>query len=312
MATWKPENLIVKGAIAEFHDALDNIPTIYQNHCMIVPSTAAVEQYVWPGHLPVPRQFVDGRNIQGLRDFTYSLTNQTYELTISLDRTFFEDDQVGLMAARMREIAEVWGTYKDFLFVQLLINGATAGNLGYDGTVFYGDTRTEGDSANIDNDFTAAAATAEVPTTSEFFQLGHNVNLAAMKRYQDDHGRPMNTMAASKIRYVVPPSHEPVLAESANATFFAAEGGAGSRENVFKGSFEFDSTPYLSSDTTTYMNAVGSERKPFIYQERTPLEVIVLDDPDSIALHDAVLVLCRQRFIFAYGEFRRSLRMVWS
>jgi hypothetical protein len=75
-----------------------------------------------------------------------------------------------------------------------------------------------------------------------------------------------------------------------------------------------DVLDYLDSSNTTkaYVNAVGATRKPFILQQRTPLEVEILDDPASIALHNAVLVLCRERFVFAYGDPRRSIEVTWT
>jgi len=305
MATWQPANLIVKGAQRAFHERLAQIPTIWQNHCAVYDSDTAVEPHSFPGFIPKPREFLNGRQIQGIRDFTFNITNNEYELSIAINRKHFEDDQTGLIAERMREVAEVWGTFKDYLFAQMLINGATAGYTAWDGTVFFGDTRAIGGSANIDNATTSAATTGTIPTAGEFIADLKTIK-ALVRRYQDDTGRPFNQLAVQNLRTIVPPSYEAAAFEALNAAFISQT------ENVFKGFSELDVCDYLTADTKMYITAVGAERKPFIMQQRMPLEVIILDSADQVALHNAVLVLARERFVFAYGEPRRAVEHTYS
>jgi hypothetical protein len=59
--------------------------------------------------------------------------------------------------------------------------------------------------------------------------------------------------------------------------------------------------------TQVYASALGSVRKPFIYQERTPLEVIIKASADDVAENNGVMLLTRQRYIMTYGDFRRSI-----
>lgn len=300
MATWTPEGLIVKGAQAAFHETLDKIPQVWDKHCAIYPSDTAVEPHAFPGFIPRPREFVNGRQIQGLRDFTYNIENNEYELSIAIDRKYFEDDQTGLIAERMKEMAEVWGTYKDYLFAALLVAGTTG--TAFDGTAFYADTRVIGVSANIDNLTTSvAAADPAVPTAAEFLAT-LNLSKGFFRGYQDDTGRPFNSLAVTDLRVIAPPIFEAPIFEALNATFIA------STENVFKGMADVDVLDYLgSSNAVMYVNALGATRKPFIMQQRTPLEIEIIDSPEALALHNAVLVLCRERFVFAYGDPRRSL-----
>ena len=311
MATWKPDGLIVKGAQRAFHEKLASIPEIWPNHCKQLSSNTQVEPHAFPGFVPQPREFLNGREIQGLNDFTFNIENNEYELSIAINRKHFEDDQTGTIAERMREMAEVWGTFKDYLFAALMTNGATAGNVAFDGTIFYADTRVIGSSANIDNDHTSAATggTATVPLASELLAVLPTIT-SVMRKYQDDQGRPFNRLAAQKIRFVIPPEYESAFRQTLRATTTTTGG-----ENIWAGLAEFDVLDYLApaaEATDMFVNLVGAERMPFVYQERTPLEVEILDSADSVALHNAVLILCRQRFVFAYGDPRRSMRYVWS
>ena len=303
MAVWKPANLIVKGALNTFHQRMSEIPTVWQNHCQTTTSTTATEQYVWPGFVPQPREFIDGRSIQSMIDFTWNVENNEYELTLLINRKHFEDDQTGLINSRMREIAEIWATFKDFQFATLLEAGGTG--LAYDGVAFYGDTRTIGSSANIDNNLTSAAATGTIPTSAEF-QTALRDSKAAMWRFQDDKGRPFNAAAINQLRVIVPPEYEYPAREALNASII------GNTSNVYTGAAQLDVLPYLTDDDLMFVNAVGAERKPFLYQERTPLEVIMLTDETSVAENNGVLVLCRQRYVMTYGEPRRSILYTYS
>ena len=110
----------------------------------------------------------------------------------------------------------------------------------------------------------------------------------------------------SDLRVVIPPTYKFPVMEALNASFISQT------DNVHVGAAQFDILDYLTADTVMYVNAMGAERKPFVYQERTGLEVEILDDPASVAFHNAILVLARQRFVFAYGEPRRSVAHTWS
>jgi phage major head subunit gpT-like protein len=308
MATWKPSNLITKGVTDAFHQAVETTPTIYQNHCTMVNSQTKIEPHAFPGFLPVPREFIDGRLIQGLRDFSLNITNKTYEMTFAIDRSHFEDDQTGTISQRIQECAEVWATYKDYLFTTMLTNGNVAGNTAFDGVVFHGDTRTIGGSANIDNNLTAAAATTTVPTAAEFVTLGLQDCRATGMLYQDDQGRPFNVVAAKQVRVIIPPAYEAAASQAKNSTLITTN----DYGNEIRGWFDYDVDPYLTGITEMWVSFTGSVRKGFIYQQRTPLEVIVDQEPTHVAKEDAIIVMCRERFVFAYGDPRRNILFTWS
>ena len=162
---------------------------------------------------------------------------------------------------------------------------------------------------------TAAATTGTSPNATEFITCLKE-SKTQLRKFNDDQARPFNTLAVKNLRCVVPPDFEAAGFEAMNATFMVGTGSsgvdAGSKDNVFKGMAEVDVLDYLSDTDTMYINALGAERKPFIYQERTPLEVIILDSPDDVAYHNAVLVLCRQRFVMTYGDPRRSIEYIYT
>jgi len=298
-------NTALKGANNAFHMRFSAMPTIWQNHAMQITAATQTEPLVFPGFIPSPRQFLDGRSIQGIRDFRYNVDIQEFELSLLIARTTIEDDQTGTIMARMRDLAEVWATYKDYLFVQLLINGATAGSNGFDGATFYGSSRTIGSSGTIDNTSAGAYATAGFPTGTETL-LAIQKATAVMDVFNNDQGQPFNVASRTRKRMVVPPAHDRGVAEAIGSTII------GNSDNPWgRGIVEYDSTPYLTATSKSYLNYVGSERKPFIYMERTPLELVFFNDEQSIAEKNGLLVLTRQRFVMTYGDPRMSNEITW-
>lgn len=314
MASWLPDNLRTIGAKATFHQALDAIPTFWQNHCQIETSTSNTETYTFPGFLPEPRLFLNSRQFVGARDFTFNLENNEYELSMIINRKHWEDDQTGLIKARLTEMAEVWGTFQDSLFSLLLTGGNDSGSNGFDGTTFHHDNHTSGSSLGLtfDNNLTSTAAAGTIPTPAELI-LQMSVIRAAFLSFTDDQGRPFNTLAAQKMRAIVHPDNEGAMYEAMHSTMVGSSGG---QTTVGIQAFleGFDVNPYQASGDSDemYVSAVAASRKPFIYQERTKLEVVILDGENDVAKHNGVMVLTRQRFVFGYGDPRRSILFTWS
>lgn len=302
---WAPDNLRTKGALATFHQALDKIPIIWDKHCFIQKSTTNQETYSFPGFVPEPRLFLNSRQFRGMRDFTFNLENFEYELSMIINRKHWEDDQTGLINARMSEMAEVWGTFKDSLFTTHLANGNVAGSTGWDGVVFHGDSRTIGDSGTIDNNISHAAATGTTLTTAEWITMATAAR-EALLGFNDDTGRPFNVQAISNLRFICHPDQFGTGMEAMKATLIG-----GGNTNVLGPALinGIDELPYMASADSDeiFVSALGSSRKPFIMQERMPLEVIMLTDANNVALHNGVLVLTRERFRLGYGEPRRSV-----
>jgi len=182
--------------------------------------------------------------------------------------------------------------------------------LAYDGSTFFDDTRTEGDSGTIDNNLTSvAAADNAIPTAAEFLAEMAIIK-AKMARFNDDTGRPGNLAALQSVRVLAPPEAEKSLLEALRSTLIS------NTDNVYgRGLAELDLNPFFTYSGTTctiYVHAVGDPFKGLIHQQRTPLEILVYDDPYWMDANNGVLVTCRERFVFAYGQFRRMAKHVFT
>lgn len=304
------EKLTTKGIQRLMMATIEKFPDWWRAHCTELPANAKVEPYGWPGAIPQPRELVDGRRIQEIRAFTYNITNKTYELTFLIPREWLEDDQTGSIRQLVTQCAEAYAAYKLYLFTYMLENGGTL--LAYDGTAFFDDTRTEGDSGTIDNNTTsvAAAATA-VPTSAEFLAEMQTIE-ALMGKYKDDRGRECMTVPMTDLRVIAPRHCRKSIMEALNATELSATTnvyGQGLAKLDINDFFTVDATPTM----TMFIHAVGgATTKGMIYQQRLPLSVVVHDDPRSMDLNDGLLVTTRERFVFALGQFRKMVKHIFT
>ena len=308
MAVGTLEKLTTKGIRRELQEQIAAIPEWWRPHCTEMDSNTEVEPFGWAGAVPQPREMVDGRRVKELRAFTYDITNKEYELTVLFPRKWFEDDQTGAIKLRISELATAWMAYKAYLFTYMLEQGGTL--TAYDGNTFFHDTRTEGDSAAIDNNLTSVAAAADaVPTAAEFLAEMAIIK-AAMRRYQDDQGRPGNLAAMQQLRVIAPGEAEKSLLEALRSTLIS------NTDNVFgRGLAELDIDDFLTYSGTTctmFIHAVGAPLKGIIHQQRKPLEIVLFDSPEWIDANNGLLVTLRERFVFAYGQFRRMAKHVFT
>ena len=303
MAITTLDQLRTKGALAAFQEELESIPQLWEQYVQNIASVTNKETHVFAGNVPKPREMLSGRTVASLQDFNFDITNRTYELTMSIKREWFEDDQTGQINQRFRQIGEAFGHYKNELFANLLINGDSA-TLGIPplnasgGAVFatfYGDSGSIGSSGTIDNNISFAAATGTVPTYEEFLNLVSDAK-AQMMAFADSTGRKGHALGSlTKLGVIVPPQLEGVARTAMGAALVA------NTSNVRQGMADVTVMPYLTSAVEVYTCAVGGSTKPFINQERSGLEVIVDMDEARVAERDAVLVMGRERFSLEYG-----------
>jgi len=301
-----------RGIDASFRQALQEYPSIHENHCQIVNSTAETHTYAFLGSLPQPRVMLGNRQFQGMRDFSFTATDDEVELSIIIDRKTMEDDQAGQVEERIQDMGTAWAAYWDSVFVLYLTegDGTTYGGSAFDAVAFHGTTRTIGDSAAIANlQSDSAPSTATKPTPAELLNSVSQC-IGAMIRFQDDQGTAgtMTAGAMSRLRIIAPPEFQKSFIEATQAEMIAQT------SNAWGGSLPIeaiDSSPFMpatSTDATFYMSAVGAKRRPFIKQVRNPLEVVVLNGRDDVAQNNGVKILTRQRATFAYGDPRLNIR----
>ncbi|HUU82982.1 MAG TPA: Mu-like prophage major head subunit gpT family protein, partial [Phycisphaerae bacterium] len=129
--------LTESGLRSEFFRRLEATPTYYGDLATRIQSNKDKETYRFLGSIPRVREWGTGRLAKDVNVESYDVENLKYEATLEVDRDEIDDDQTGQIRLRVNELAVNAATHPDWLIAQLLINGATAGYLSFDGLTFF-------------------------------------------------------------------------------------------------------------------------------------------------------------------------------
>jgi hypothetical protein len=284
--------------------AVLQVPQTWPTWTKQITMTSENDTLAWPGDLPQPRVMVDGRLTQSIEGYQYDVTTDTHELTLLFDQQFLEDEQIDAMQPRISQLGRSWGTYWQRLAIQKLI---TPGNT-WDGTDLYDDSRTVGASGAIDNKQTLEAATGTVPTSSEFLNA-LQLCRGTFATFKSDKGQPNVTLNAVENMHVLAPfTYHRAILEALHATELAAT------TNVYAaeaGTVEF--SPYITSADLMYVIANGDpDRKPLIWLDRTPFQILIYSDPFWVDYNGGLLVAMRQRGRFIPNDFYSIIQFTWG
>ena len=294
--------LITKGLRSEFFRRFGDTPTYYQDLATRIVSTSDKESYRWLGTVPKMREWGTGRIAQGLRTESYSVENLKYEATIEVDRDEISDDQTGQIRLRVGELAARAATHKDYLIAQLLINGEAGGYESYDGVPFFSENHESGDSGQQSNLLTHNVTVTNDPTVEEF-KAALKLAISSMIRFKDDQGEPMH-QTATGLYVVVPPNLYLTALEVVSAALID------NVSNVLKGAGKVISMPHLSDQSKWYLLKTDTAVRPFIFQDREPVEFGALtENADEGFKREKFLFGVRARYRMAYGYWQNAIRM---
>lgn len=297
--------LLTKGLRSEFLNRLEATPTHFGELATRIVSNAHSEVYRWLGTVPQLREWGTGRLARGLRTESYSVENLKYEATLEVDRDELADDQTGQIRVRIGELAERAATHKDYLIAQLLISGDAAGFESYDGVPFFSDQHVSGASGTQSNLLSAEAQDVDAPAVIEF-RAALRQAIETMLALKDDQGQPMS-IAASGLYCVVPPSMFFTALEAINATVI------NNTSNALEGAARVIAFPWLSETDTWYLLKNNGVIRPFIFQDREPIEFTALtEESDEGFRREKYLFGVRARYRLAYGYWQFAVRTQFS
>lgn len=119
----------------DFQRGLGATPTHWERVATKVPSSSASTTYGWLGQFPRLREWIGDRVLKDMQAHGYSITNKSYEGTVSVPRTAIEDDEVGVYSPLMEEMGRAAKAHPDELVYLLLAAGGST--LCYDGQYFF-------------------------------------------------------------------------------------------------------------------------------------------------------------------------------
>ena len=300
--------LSTKGLRGEFFQRFDQAgkATHYADLSTKLQSTTKKETYAFLGTVPPMREWGTGRLARGVFAESYDIDNLKYEITLEVDRDEIEDDQLGQIRLRIAEMAARAATHKDSEIARLLANGHSAGYHSYDGKPFFSATHESGKSGTQDNDLTGAIVDKDAPTPAEL-RTALTAAIVALLGFKDDQAEPMS-MAATGLVMVVPPSMLIPASEAVNATLTSSGG-----TNILSGAARIIAFPHLTATDTWFLLKTDVAVRPFIFQERKPVEFTALEqDTDEGFKRDKFLYGVRARYRMTYGYWQYAVRYVFT
>lgn len=254
-----------------------------------ITSTGEDNQYTWFGTVPQMADVTHGGVVKhGLPRFNFTITNLEYQAAIEVERAALERDRLNLITPRIGQMAQEAARHPGQLIYNLF---ETPGNA-FDGVAFFANTRTIGDSANIDN------ILAGTGTTIAQIQADLAAARSAMRLFQDDKGRPMNLIGNTIVCH---PDLEQTMFQALNAnqgTINQPVLPAGEPATRQRG-YVVIANPYLTDVNDWYLLHIGGpDRRPFIYQTEKRPELTSDTDPNSRA------VIEERTFLYSvYGRY---------
>jgi phage major head subunit gpT-like protein len=298
--------LLTKGLRSEFFDRFGKAMTHFQEFATRVPSTSDAETYRWLGTVPRMREWGTGRLARGLRTESYSVENLKYEATIEVDRDEIADDQTGQIRMRVGELAQRAATHKDYLLSQLLINGGSAGFTSYDGVTFFNAAHVSGGSGSQSNEVSFNAAAGSGVPTSDEFRITLQQAITQMLSFKDDQGEPM-PLSASGLVCVVPP----VMLFTAMEVLGSAV--VNSTSNVMQSVARVVALPWLTAQNIWYLLKTDGVVRPFIFQDREPVEFGSLaEESEEGFKREKLLFGVRARYRMTYGYWQFAVRTTFT
>lgn len=123
------------GYKANFNMGFAAVAPMWEKVATRVPSSTASEKYPWLGQFPGMREWIGERQIKSIAEYGYSITNKSYEATVSVPRESIDDDQYGVYAPMMTELGRSSAEHPDILVFNLLKSGFSTNC--YDGQFFF-------------------------------------------------------------------------------------------------------------------------------------------------------------------------------
>lgn len=269
----------------------------------VIATTQPTQTYAWLSAPPAMREFVDERRPVGMTGHSVQISDKVFEASLAIERRALEDDQVGLIRLRIRELAERVLAHRHQIIVEALASGDTA--IGYDGEpIFADDHPIDGgnQAANVTSDGLDATSLAEA--------------ISAMMQFPDDQGVPLGVVPDTLL---VGPTQMWNAIELVESPVVVAKGSATAGTpptpylNAFQGRVKVIVSPYLRGDHEDKWFLLDTKRpiKTVILQQRSdvPVEFTALEarsGSESAWLRDRYHYGVRGRYNVGYGLWQMA------
>ncbi len=254
---------------SQFRSAYADTGPWWNNVATMIPSSTQTNTYGWMKRILKMREWLGPRLLQNLSNHEYTLTNKTYEATVTVGREEIEDDMLGIYNPLLAELGRTAAKWPDQLLKDTLQAGTT--NTTFDGLSFFNTSHTLDPAGVQSNNFTGTALNA----------TNYDTVRSAMMGYTGEDGEPLAVMPGL---LVVPPQLERTARTIIEADVIPGEAPfgttGGGMTNVLRGSAQVLVLPELANEATTwYLMDASRPIKPFIWQMRRGVQLVNKNTP---------------------------------
>lgn len=224
-----------------------------------VGSQQRFEDFAVIGQAPILREVIGEPQTEGLTDATFRITPAEFTAKMLVKQSDVEDDQLGALLMRIREVASgAWRQRRAEIFRSLTANANWI-----DGAAFFADARpARGRGAAYDNNLAGSGTT----TANIITDLA--AGLTALRRFQDEQGQPFNE-DLTQIGIIAPPDLETPLAQALQT------GQVSGTNQIFTQLRRWTvvTDARLTDANDWYMFNLSHAQKPFLFVDRVGLEM---------------------------------------
>lgn len=305
--TYNP-SMLAKGARATFIDGImaapDNwVPRI----ATYVSSDSADEDYGWIAEPKQMEEAVSGKQLpfQPLSDATYNLANKKYWMGLSVSKDDINDDKVGGLNQRIREMALVANKKPNALLTDALTGGTTAGTMPFSATeAFFSATHAarDGEGGTQSNLLTGTG------TSVAQIQADIGSAMAALLGFLGENGEPVNE-GFTNVFIMYPVAVMFAFQEALQAAIIS------STSNVRFEQFTFDQIPNARLDATSandwYLGIQDVGIRGLVYQDREPVSFEAQDgnESDAAFTREEYRYKTRMRGRAGYGRWQKIVKV---
>lgn len=261
---------VLRGMTAKFDNGYQSATPYYPTKATIFESSGRDEQYGGLGKMPGMREWLGDRIFHSLRAQEFSIANRLWESSVSIDKIDIEDDRLGMYDMALEQLGVAAAYHPDELMLQLQVAGTSQQCM--DGQYFYDTDHSWGDSGTQSNDLTVNAAAGDAMPTEAEFRSAYSQARAALLGFRDDRGKAFHRPTTQPITDLV--LEVPVaLQEIASDALYKALINGGETNNVLdKPKIVAIADLDTDNDRAMYLHRVGQPLKPFVFQDRRPVQ----------------------------------------
>ncbi len=266
--------------------------------CHIENSDSDLESYDWLGQSPTMQEFLDERRVVPLSNTKYTITNKTWESTITVKRTDLADNKTGSINRRIQQMAAAAAGHSNKLIISALESATT--DTAYDGIAMFSSSHTaRADEGSTQDNLLAGSGTTVAQVGADFATAK-----AEMLKFKGENGEPFHADGIPSLAVVAPPDLEKVFREVLNAGIIS------NTSNVQVGAADLIISPRLTDADDWYLLRTDSVR-PLIFQDREALEFTSLEgQSDGGFNRDVWQYGVRARYNVGYGFWQCATKTV--